>query len=366
MNRLITKNLYFEWNDGAEKAFELTKEKLCSAPVLALPRQDGTFILDTDASDVAISGILHQEQEVDGKIKIRPIAYGSKMLSATERKYGAVKAEMLAAVRFLEKFRSYLEGREFVLRVDNMALKWLKTYSMTSDIVARWITVLGAFKMRIEHRLRDKHFNADGLSKKTEHYESREEYDKNRPDVVPGFAFMDQDHYDQLETVSWLDKDGREKPDDEKLSVKKCGKVATSPTDTMGSVQVRVLKKGEIPDAEQFPVTITTGVEAPPGRLAEVEKLALAKIVKADSPFVSPVIRDDEPSAVELPTSQIVALCAESLNAGGQEGALELIKAVKLVNAATYSISDLRRAQCTDLITVAPRKRREHPTKPPR
>ncbi len=172
MNRLIKKNLDFEGNDGAEKAFELTKEKLCSAPVLALPRQDGTFILDTDASDVAISGILHQEQEVDGKIKIRPIAYGSKMLSATERKYGAAKAEMLAAVRFVEKFSSHLEGREFILRVGNKTLKRLKTYSMTSDIVARWITNLGAFKMRIEHRLRDKHFNADGLSKKTEHFES--------------------------------------------------------------------------------------------------------------------------------------------------------------------------------------------------
>ncbi len=143
-------------------------------------------------------------------MKIRPIANGSKMLSATERIYGAVKAEMLAAVRLTEKFRSHLEGREFILRVDNRALKWLKTYSMTSDIVARGITILGAFKMRIEHRLRDKYFNADGLSKKTEFYESQEEYDKTRPDITPGFAFLDQNYYDQLETVPWLDKDGRE------------------------------------------------------------------------------------------------------------------------------------------------------------
>ncbi len=295
--------------------------------MLALPRQEGTFILDTDASDVAISGILHQEQEVDGKVKIRPIAYGSKMLSATERKYGAAKAEMLAAVRFVEKLRSHLEGREFVLRVDNMALKWLKTYSMSSDIVARWISILGAFKMRIEHRLRDKHFNADGLSKKTEYYESREEYDRTRPDVTPGFAFMDQDYYDQLETVPWLDKDGREKPTDEKLSVKRTGVTMAGPTDSMGTVQVRLLKKSETPDVEQFPVTLASSVKGPDRKLAEVERLALAKIAKADSPFVSPVVREDEPSAVELPTSQIVALCAESLNAEAQEGALEMIRA---------------------------------------
>ncbi len=136
MNRLIKKNLEFQWDAEADAAFENTKKRLCSAPVLALPRQEGTFILDTDASDVAMSGILHQEQEVDGKLKIRPIAYGSKMLNSTERRYGAAKAEMVAAVKFVDKYRSHLEGREFVLRVDNMALKWLiKTYSMSSVLV---------------------------------------------------------------------------------------------------------------------------------------------------------------------------------------------------------------------------------------
>ncbi len=144
--------------EEAEQAFELTKKKLCSTPVLALPRQEGTFILDTDASDVAISGIVQQQHEIDGKLKVRPIAYGSKMLSATERKYRAAKAEMLAAVKFIEKFTSHLEGREFALRVDNQALKWLKTYSMSSDIVTRWIPILRAFKLKIEHRLREKYF----------------------------------------------------------------------------------------------------------------------------------------------------------------------------------------------------------------
>ncbi len=117
---------------------------------------------------------------------------------------------MLAAVRFIDKFRSHLEGQEFILRVDNTALKWLKTYSTSSDVVGRWIAILGAFQMRIEHRLRDKHHNADALSKKTEFYENREEYDRTKPAVAPGFAFLSQECYDQLDTVPWLDKDGRE------------------------------------------------------------------------------------------------------------------------------------------------------------
>ena len=83
-------------------------------------------MLDTDASVVAISGILHQEQEWNGRTVLRPIAYGSKVLSDTEMKYGAPKAEMFAVITFVEKYRAYLGSAPFKLRVDNRALAWLK------------------------------------------------------------------------------------------------------------------------------------------------------------------------------------------------------------------------------------------------
>ena len=63
-----------------------------------MPREKGMYVLDTDASVVAISGILHQEQEWNGRTVLRPIAYGSKVLSDTEMKSGALKAEMFAVV----------------------------------------------------------------------------------------------------------------------------------------------------------------------------------------------------------------------------------------------------------------------------
>ena len=59
--------------------------------------------MDTNASAVAISGILRQAQEWNGKTVLRPIAYGSKLLSDTEMKYGAPKAEMFAVITFFEK-----------------------------------------------------------------------------------------------------------------------------------------------------------------------------------------------------------------------------------------------------------------------
>ena len=57
----------FTWTDEAQVSFENNKRELCEAPVLGMPTEKGMFVLDTDASVVAISGILHREQEWNGK-----------------------------------------------------------------------------------------------------------------------------------------------------------------------------------------------------------------------------------------------------------------------------------------------------------
>ena len=99
--------------------------------------------------------VLHQEQEWNGRTVLRPIAYGSKVLSDTEMMYGAPKAEMFAVITFVEKYRAFL------LRVENRALAWLKTYSMNQNYIGRWIVRLDGYHMIIDHRTRDMHQNAD-------------------------------------------------------------------------------------------------------------------------------------------------------------------------------------------------------------
>ena len=87
MQRLMrNKAKKFTWTDEAQVSFENIKRELCEAPVLGMPTEKGIFLLDTDASVVAISGILHLEQEWNGRTVLRPIAYGSKVLSDTEMK----------------------------------------------------------------------------------------------------------------------------------------------------------------------------------------------------------------------------------------------------------------------------------------
>ena len=173
-----------------------------------MPTEKRMFVLDTDASVVAISGILHQEQESNRRTVLRPIAYGSKVLSDTEMKYGAPKAEMFALIIFVEKYRAYLGSASFKLRVDNRALALLKTYSMDQSYIGCWIVHLDGNHMIIEHRTRGKHQNADSLSKKTEFYERLEEKQANQAEVKDGFSFLDKETYDKLPLTRWLDKSG--------------------------------------------------------------------------------------------------------------------------------------------------------------
>ena len=205
------------WNNAAEESFQKLKTELCDAPVLGMSTEKGMYVLDTDASVVAISGILHQEQEWNGKTVLRPIAYGSKVLSDTEMKYGEPKVEMFVVLTFVDKHRSYLGSEPFKLRVDNRALSWLKTYSMCQRDIGRWKVHLDSYEMIIEHRTRDKRQNADSLSKTTEFYERQEQKEADRPEIKDGFSFMDKETCDSLPLLRWLDNSGKPKEDHPEL-----------------------------------------------------------------------------------------------------------------------------------------------------
>ena len=207
----VTQGKKFTWNNAAEESFQRIKKELCEAPVLGMPTKKGMYALDTDATVVAISGILHQEQEWIGKTVLRPKAYRSKVLSDTEMKYGAPNAEMFDVVTFVEKYRTYLGIEPFKLRVDNRAFSWLKTYSMDQNYIGRWIVRvrLDGYNMIIEHRTRDKHQNANSLSKKKEYYERQEQREADRPEIKDGFSFMDKETYDTLPLTRWLDTAGK-------------------------------------------------------------------------------------------------------------------------------------------------------------
>ncbi|GKF38600.1 putative reverse transcriptase domain-containing protein, partial [Tanacetum coccineum] len=56
MTKLTQKGVKFDWGDKQEAAFQLLKQKLCSAPILALPEGSEDFIVYCDASKKELLG----------------------------------------------------------------------------------------------------------------------------------------------------------------------------------------------------------------------------------------------------------------------------------------------------------------------
>eukprot|EP00731_Ephydatia_muelleri_P025917 Em0018g17a len=128
----------------------------------AFPDHSKPFILDSDASDGGIGGVLSQKQ--DDELE-RVIAYGSRVLSKTERNYCVTRRELLAAVYFIEQFRPYLLGRHFTLRSDHGSLTWLRNFKEPEGQLARWIEKLEEYSFSIVHQAGWSYTNADAPSR---------------------------------------------------------------------------------------------------------------------------------------------------------------------------------------------------------
>ena len=112
---LTRKGVAFAWTNRQQVAFDALKSCLLNAPILGFLTEEGRFILDTDASLFAVGGVLNQLQE-DREVVI---AYASRSLQVSHRRYCTTRREMLAVVAMCTHFRAYLHGVELTLRTDH-------------------------------------------------------------------------------------------------------------------------------------------------------------------------------------------------------------------------------------------------------
>ena len=159
--RLLGKDCKFKWTDACQDAFKALRALLIKAPVLAFPKEDLPYIVDTDASDYGIGGVL--SQCIEGTEHV--IAYYSKSLNPAQQKYCTTRRELLAVVATLDHFKGYVWGPKFVVRTDHAALVWLKNLKNIQGMLARWLAKLQQFHFEIIHRPGAQHGNADGLSR---------------------------------------------------------------------------------------------------------------------------------------------------------------------------------------------------------
>ncbi|GJW50654.1 reverse transcriptase domain-containing protein [Tanacetum coccineum] len=79
MTKLTQKNVKFDWSEKTEAAFQLSKQKLCSAPNLTLPKGSENFVVYCNASHKGLGAVLMQRKKV--------IAYASRQLKIHEKNY---------------------------------------------------------------------------------------------------------------------------------------------------------------------------------------------------------------------------------------------------------------------------------------
>ena len=111
--------------------------------------------------NAGLGGVLSQIQNNVERI----VAYCSRALRPSQRKYCTTKREMLAVVSMCIQFRSYLRGAKFTLRTDHKSLVWLHRFKDTEGMMTRWRHTLKQFQFSIIHRAGREHGNAYGLSR---------------------------------------------------------------------------------------------------------------------------------------------------------------------------------------------------------
>ena len=114
LTKLTRKAVRFVWNEACEASFQELKKRLTTAPVLALPDDQGGFVVYSDASLIGLGCVLMQRSRV--------IAYGSRQLKPHEGNYPVHDLELVAVIYALKLWRHYLYGEDFEIYTDHKSL----------------------------------------------------------------------------------------------------------------------------------------------------------------------------------------------------------------------------------------------------
>ena len=128
-----TKKVPWHWDEVHQKAFDAVKTTIAKDVVLAYPDYSKVFQVYTDASSTQLGSVITQSN--------RPLAFFSRKLSETQRKYSVTEIELLAIVETLKEFKGMLWGQQLVVYTDHQNLI-RDALGLTSDRVYRWRLIL--------------------------------------------------------------------------------------------------------------------------------------------------------------------------------------------------------------------------------
>ncbi|GJZ39338.1 putative reverse transcriptase domain-containing protein [Tanacetum coccineum] len=143
MTKLTQKKVKFVWGDKQEATFQLLKQKLRSAPILALPEGSKDFIAYCDASIKGLGAILMQREKV--------IAYASRQLKIHEKNYTTHDLVLGAVVFALKIWRHYLYGTKCMVFTDHKSLQHILNQKELNMRQHRWLELLSDYDCEIRY-----------------------------------------------------------------------------------------------------------------------------------------------------------------------------------------------------------------------
>ncbi|GJT79562.1 putative reverse transcriptase domain-containing protein [Tanacetum coccineum] len=156
--RLLKKEELYAKGERAEAAFQLLKQKLCSALILALPEGSENFVVYCDASRKGLGAVLIQKEKV--------IAYASRQLKVHEKNYTTHDLELGAVVFALKMWRHYLYGTKCVVFTDHKILQHILDQKELNMRQGWWLELLSDYDCEIRYHPEKANIVADALSQK--------------------------------------------------------------------------------------------------------------------------------------------------------------------------------------------------------
>ncbi|KAL0539306.1 hypothetical protein IC582_023511 [Cucumis melo] len=128
---------------------------MMTLPVLAMPDFNLPFEIEIDASGYGVGAVLTQAK--------RPIAYFSRTLSMRDKAIPVYERELIAVVFAVQRWRPYLLGRKFVVKIDQRSLKFLLEQCVIQPQYQKWIAKLLGYSFEVVYKTGLENKAADAL-----------------------------------------------------------------------------------------------------------------------------------------------------------------------------------------------------------
>ena len=159
LRELIKKNVAFYWLETHEKAFRDLQHLLTDPATLRYYDVAGPMTLQVDASQNGLGAALIQNQG--------PVAYASKAMNDTQRRYAQIEKELLAVVFACKRFHQYVYGKTITVESDHKPLEAIlkKPLSQAPSRLQKMLMQLQAYDINLVYKKGSEMYIADALSR---------------------------------------------------------------------------------------------------------------------------------------------------------------------------------------------------------